>query len=353
VAQLVDIHSHLYPRPYVDALKRRTELPRIVGDPGAERFVIFEGEHGRPMSSAYWELDEKLAFMDATGITQTVASLGNPWLDPFDAVAGGTLADEMNAYFAGLERATGGRIVGLGVLPQQDLAAAVHTVHEIAETPTLYGIVNGCRICGHELDAPELDSLWEALQERRRPLLIHPHYLVGADALGGHGHTLPVALGFPFETTVALARLVLAGVLQRFPALTIVAAHGGGALPFLAGRLTAAWRSDTAARERLQIPPSQELAKLFLDALVYHPGAMLAAAAVVGVQRMAFGTDHPFSVADPAANLLAIDQAFSDYDREAVRSRTARGLFGLPALDDDLLQPPPLTPELARGGEPA
>jgi predicted TIM-barrel fold metal-dependent hydrolase len=338
--QLVDIHSHLYPRPYVDALKRRTELPRIVGDAGAERFVIFEGEHGRPMSSAYWELDEKLAFMEATGITQTVASLGNPWLDPFDAVAGRALADELNAYFAGLERATGGRIVGLGVLPQQDLDTAVQTVHELAETPTLYGIVNGCRICGHELDAPELDPLWEALQQRRLPLLIHPHYLVGSDALGGAGHTLPVALGFPFETTVALARLVLAGVLQRFPELTIVGAHGGGVLPFLAGRLTAAWRSDAIARDRLPVPPSEELAKLYLDALVYHPGALLATAAVVGAERLAFGTDHPFSVADPDANLRALEALPAD-DREAVRWRTARRLFGLP------------TPEPAQGEQTA
>src|ERR1700730_5498383 len=99
--ELIDIHSHLYPRWYVEALKRRSELPKIVGGAGEERFVIFEGEYGRPMGPAFWELDAKLAFMDATGITRTVVSLGNPWLDPFPADVAQAFADEANAYFAG------------------------------------------------------------------------------------------------------------------------------------------------------------------------------------------------------------------------------------------------------------
>src|SRR6266487_6234895 len=107
--ELIDVHSHLYPRWYVEALKRRSELPRVVGPEGEERFVIFEGEHGRPMGPAFWELDEKLAFMAATGIARTVVSLGNPWLDPFGADVAPELADDANAYFAGLEQATRGR----------------------------------------------------------------------------------------------------------------------------------------------------------------------------------------------------------------------------------------------------
>lgn len=330
--ELIDIHSHLYPRWYVEALKRRPELPKVVGREGEERFVIFQGEHGRPMGPAFWELDEKLAFMDAVGITRTVVSLGNPWLDPFAADVAPALADKANAYIAGLERATEGRVVGLGVLPQHDVEAAVETVHTIGSTSTLYGVVNGTRICGRDLADPALDPVWEALEREALPLLVHPHYLVGRDELQGFGHAFPVALGFPFETTVAVARLVFAGVLRRFPALKLVAAHGGGTIPFLAGRLTAAWQSDPSTHDRLDVPPLGELTKLFLDALVYHRGALVAAAALVGVRKMAFGTDHPFSVADPTANLAAIDAAFAGDEREAVRSASARELFGLPPL---------------------
>jgi len=327
---LIDIHSHLYPRWYVEALKRRTELPRIVGVEGAERFVIFPGESGRPMGPDYWDVERKLLFMDRVGIDQTLVSLGNPWLDPFGADEAPELARVANAYFSGLEAETQRRIVGLGVLPQHDVAAAARTVAEAAATRGLYGLINGCRMCGRTLDDPALEPIWNALEETRLPLLLHPHYVVGQDALDGFGHAFPLALGFPFETTVAIARLVFAGVLRRHPRLTVVAAHGGGTLPYLAGRLDAGWSSDASVHDRLPEPPTQSLGNLVLDALVYHRGALLAASALVGVERMAFGTDHPFAVADPEMNLRAIDETFTGNDREAVRAESARRIFSLP-----------------------
>jgi aminocarboxymuconate-semialdehyde decarboxylase len=328
---LIDIHSHLYPRFYVEALKRRDTLPRIIGEEGAERFVIFAGEHGRPMGPDSWDLELKLEFMDTYGIGTTIASLGNPWLDPFtDAAESASLTDETNAYFSGLGAATDGRIVGMGVLPQHDVAAAAATVRQIAADADLYGVINACRICGLELDDPVLEPVWEALAETRLPLMLHPHYAVGSDSLQGFGHAFPISLGFPFETTVAVARAVFSGVLQRHPGLELVAVHGGGTIPFLAGRLDAGWRSDESVRGRLPVPPTDDLRKLFLDALVYHPGALKAVETLVGVERMAFGTDHPFSVADPDANLRAIDAAFDGAARDAVRFESARRFFGIP-----------------------
>lgn len=333
----IDIHSHLYPRWYIDALKRRSEPPRIVGEEGAERFVIFDGEHGRPMGDEYWDLEEKLAFMAAHRIDQTVASLGNPWLDPFEGEDAMELAVRANDYFASLENITSGRIVGMGVLPQHDVKLAVATVGEIAATPTLYGAINGCRLCGRELDDPELEPVWQALADTGLPLLVHPHYVLGRQELTGWGHAFPIALGFPFETTAAVARLVLSGVLQRHPGLRLVAAHGGGTLPFLGGRLDAGWRSDPSARERLGVKPSEELRKVFFDALVYHPPALLAVRELAGVGQMAFGSDHPFSVADPVVNLRAIDDSFTADERNAVRIGSARRFFGLPQIPSSTL----------------
>ena len=304
-----------------------------MGEPGAERFVIFDGEHGRPMGEEYWDIERKLEFMEAHGIVQTVASLGNPWLDPFEDGEAAELAVRANEYFAGLEHETGGRIVGMGVLPQHDVGAAALTVGVIAATPTLYGAINGCRLCGRDLDDPELEPIWAALEESRLPLLLHPHYLVGRAELAGWGHAFPVALGFTFETTVAISRLIFAGVLERHPGLRLVASHGGGTLPFLGGRLDAGWRSDPSVRTALTSPPTGDLRKVFFDALVYHAPAVLAVRELVGVEQMAFGSDHPFSVADPVANLRAIDEALDPGERDAVRVRSARRFFDLPPLD--------------------
>lgn len=334
--RIVDAHSHLYPRGYIELLKARTEIPRIVGDPGGERFVIFpdeegpDGGGGRLMGPEYWDLGEKLRFMDRFGIVQTVLSLGNPWLDPFEGKESLDAARLVNAEFAELGERTQGRIVGLGVLPTV-VADAVLVAGEIADSRSLAGVVSGVRVCRRPLDSEDLEPLWRILEERSVPVLLHPHYAIAPEELGRFGHALPVGLGFPLETSIALAQLVFGGVLRRHPRLRIVAAHGGGTIPYLAGRLDAAWASDPDVHHRLPYPPSRDFARLYLDAVLYHQRAMRAAADLVGETRMIFGTDHPFSVADPEANLRAIDVAFQGESRSAVLEGTARDLFNLPS----------------------
>jgi predicted TIM-barrel fold metal-dependent hydrolase len=331
--QVVDIHTHLYPSVYLDALRARTEPPRLIPSDEGDLFVIFPGEPGRIMDEEYSDVGRKLAFMDKAGIDQSVVSLGNPWLDPFDPARTLALARDLNDQFAALRDDTGARIVGMGVLPNGDVGSAVEVAGEIIDDDALYGVVIGTRVCGLRLDDEGLDPLFKVLEAAGLPLLIHPHYGLGMEDLLGYDHALPVGLAFPFETTAAVARMIFGGVYERFPDLKVVASHGGGTLPFLAGRLDAAWQSDPAVQERLPVVPSERLTKLFLDALTYHPRAMRATEELVGVGQMAFGTDHPFSVSDPVANLKSVGEAFEGSARDAVLHGSAIEYFALPSID--------------------
>lgn len=335
MSEIVDVHSHVYPRWYIELLKRRTEIPRVAGEPGAERFLIFASEEGkpgggRPMDESYWSIGAKLAFMDRFGIGRTVLSLGNPWLDPYTGEEGLRVARQANEDLATLGGETKGRIVGMGVLPGGGPREMVEIAREVAETPTLHGIILGTRPCGLTFDHPDLEPVWAELARTRLPVLVHPHYGSAMDEMAGMGHAGPLALGFPFETSIALSRLVLAGVLERHPALRIVGSHGGGTLPFLAGRLDTGWRSDPTAKERLGHRPSEDLSKLYLDAVVYHARALRTTIELVGHEKVMFGTDHPFSVADPEAIITAIDGATSGTDRDTVRHGAAIALYDLP-----------------------
>jgi predicted TIM-barrel fold metal-dependent hydrolase len=333
--RLVDVHSHIYPRSYVDLLAARPEIPRVAEHQGNEYFVIFEEEQsagpggGRPFDRTYWDLNEKLKFMDANGIDQTVVSLGNPWLDPFDGPESVDLARGLNEELASYQVATDGRVIGMGVLPANDIESAARVAEEVADAPGLRGIVIGQKIAGHRLDDAALEPLWETLAERGIPVLIHPHYSAAAEQLKGFGHALPVAVGFPFETTIAVARFVLAGTLNRHPNLKVIASHGGGTLPYLAGRLDSAWRSDPSVQDRLPYPPSRDLAKLLLDSILFHERSLHAAADLVGLDHMLYGTDHPFSIADPATNLAALIAAFPEAEVTQVGSATAAAVFNL------------------------
>lgn len=328
---VIDIHSHIYPRTYVDRLASRSALPRVERRDGREYFVIFDGEAGRLLDETYWSLDEKLSYMDRSGITQTVVSLGNPWLEPFPASEARELAEELNAELASYETRTDGRVVGMGCLPEGSVDDAVDAVDRIARTDGLRGVVAGTRIAGLAFDDERLDPLWAALERTALPLLVHPHHGLGMPELEGYGHTLPLALGFPFETSVALARLAMGGALDRFAGLVVIGSHGGGTIPFLAARLDGCWTPDDTARARRSTPPSDALARLYFDALVYHPRGLRAIADLAGTNRMLFGTDHPFAIADPAANISSVEATFDDSVSAEILCRNAERLFDLPA----------------------
>jgi len=108
-----------------------------------------------------------------------------------------------------------------------------------------------------------------------------------------------------------------------------VASHGGGTLPFLAGRLDAIWQSDAALRQRTRGRPSEALGRLYLDIVLYRRGAMRAAADLVGPERLVFGTDHPFTQPDVAAELETVSTTFEAGDRQSILGGAAASLFRL------------------------
>src|SRR5690606_19424110 len=335
-AKLIDTHSHTYPRTYLDLLKKRTTIPKVTVHEGIEYFVIFPQEEaagpggGRPIDASYSSIEEKVAFMDRENISHTVISVGNPWLDPFDGPDSPDLARMLNEELATYQDVTGGRILAMGVLPANEVNDAVQVAHEVARTQGLYGLITGPFICGRTLDDPALDPLWQELETSSLPLFIHPHYSAAVDDLRDFGHALPVSIGFPFETTIAVSRLVFAGVHHLYPELQLLVPRGAAALPMLAGRIHSACRSDPSTHDRLPPPPSESLARLHLDLVLYHERSMRASTNLVGIDNVMYGTDNPFSVSDPPTNLAAVERAFPAQELDGPRARTAQELFGLP-----------------------
>lgn len=266
----IDVHTHIYPPRYVELLRARADVPRIVRADDQDRLLILPQEDadastaaGRPIGGEYWDPARKIAFMDRHGIVVSVLSPANPWLDFLPGAEAAGMATVINEDIEALCAASSGRFFGLGLLPTRDPALAAAELGGIARLPHLRGAVIGTTGAGLGLDDPALDALWAAAERDGQMLFIHPHYGLGNEALGGFGHALPLALGFPFETTAAVARLILGGVLDRFPGLRLLVAHAGGVLPYLAGRLDACVAAGPAlpgpaapSAKRLPCPPA-------------------------------------------------------------------------------------------------
>jgi aminocarboxymuconate-semialdehyde decarboxylase len=332
---MIDAHSHIYPLSYLEFLEKRDQAPRVLLRDGRREFIIFpeeDGPHGmggRGMGAEFWRIEEKAAFMDAFGIDRTIVSLGNPWFDPFQGEDSLEWVRRVNDEMAGYEERTNGRIVALGSLPAVDVHSAVEEVNRVANKSGLYGVISGTRIAGHRLDDPALDEFWDRVSSLGLPVFLHPSTGVALDELGDYGLTLQVGIGFPVETTIALARLIFGRVLERFPTLKLVVAHGGGCLPHLSGRLDAVWRSDSEVHSKLRLPPSKQMSALYLDSLVYTEQALEVARSCVGEDHLLLGTDHPFLAADTQRSIDVVEESATDEGRERVFGRNAEELFGL------------------------
>ncbi|KAL1671952.1 hypothetical protein EV122DRAFT_272030 [Schizophyllum commune] len=373
---LVDIHTHVYLPRYAEVLRSRATVPRILTrEDGEERLVILDNEPsgGRPVGPQYWAREEKLRFMDLHGIDISVVSTANPWLDFFDAAEAHTIAkqlnDDMEEYCASSPAYANGplkRIYGMGILPLVpgiSTEALLECIKQIAAAPHLHGLIMGTRGVGKGLDDDALEPVWKAIADAGLVIFLHPHYGVDSSAWGekDNGHVLPLALGFPFETTTAITRLILAGVYDRVPDLRILLAHSGGTLPQLSSRLASCIDHDPVVAARLQHDARFYLGKLFFDAVAYGPEelgfvsevvsraaryapgadktAFVAASRKAGSERMMFGTDHPFfpplsstekwkSVVE---NLEAIDTVagWDKAEKDGVRGGNALKIFGI------------------------
>jgi aminocarboxymuconate-semialdehyde decarboxylase len=299
IAPAIDVHSHIYPGRYVSLLRSRQTVPRIVTRDGQDRMLILPGEDadtstavGRPIGSEYFDRARKLAFMDRHGIAVSLISPANPWLDFLHDA--GPVATEINDDMEAFCNGSAGRLYGLGLLPIRDPTASAAELTRIAGLPHLRGAVIGTTGAGNGLDDRALDPLWTAAQRNGQMIFVHPHYGLGNEALAGYGHATLLALGFPFETTAAITRLILGGTFDRFPGLRLMVAHAGGVLPYLAARLDACVAGDAHSPVRLKHPPSSYLRHLYFDAIGYQAPTLALLIALVGAEKIMFGTDHPF-----------------------------------------------------------
>jgi len=291
----------MYLPRYVALLRRRRQIPHIVSRGAGDRLVILPDEEadtstsaGRPIGSEFYEVSRKLAFMDKHNIAVSVVSSANPWIDFVEPAEAPALAASLNEDLEAICAASAGRLLGFGVLPLQRPETCAAELERLAGYPHMRGIIIGSTGRGQGLDDPEFEPIWATAARTGQFVFVHPHYGIGHSLFPDTGHALLLALGFTFETSIAIARLILRGALERHPALKVLIAHAGGTLPYLAGRLDSCVKNDISKDFGLPKPPSHYLRQCWYDSIAYHGPALAALEAFADPGKIMFGTDHPF-----------------------------------------------------------
>ncbi|MGN7947127.1 amidohydrolase family protein [Microbacterium sp. 22215] len=307
-----DVHAHLLlPHLHAEVERRAPEEVAAAADLELRRNGIESLKASGAMIGSripkLTDVDARLTAMDAQGIDRQWISVSPnhfyPWAN--EGLAG-WIAGETNRLIAEHVAHAPDRLTGLGVVPLQHPERVVEYLDDAVLGRGLAGVEISSFAGEVELSDPRLEPFWARAAELGCIVFLHPFGCSLDERLDRF--YLSNTVGQPTENAVALSHLIFAGVLDRHPDLTIVAAHGGGYLPFAIGRSDRAWRVRPEAHG-CEHPPSTYLRKIWFDTVVHDPMALRHLVEVAGGSRVLLGSDFPFDMGldDPVALVRGAD----------------------------------------------
>lgn len=328
----IDLHCHALV-PAVEALVAAT--PQKAAE--AEGMLRSMGEASVAHNNASMlpiagprlvRIDQRLTDMDAMGVDVQVVSPSPTqyyyWAEPDLAR---DIVRVLNTAIAELCAKHPTRLVGLGTVALQHPSLAAEQLAHAIQVLGLKGVEISTSINGKELDDLALRPFWAAAEALGALVFIHPFGSTLDERTATH--YLVNTIGQPLETTIALSRLIFGGVLDAYPDLKILAAHGGGYLPTYVGRSDHAFRVRPEAAVSTKRAPSEYLKKIWFDTVIYDPLALRHLVDRVGAAQVVVGTDYPFDMGSYDVHTL-VDRTpgLSEAEREAILGGNAAKLIG-------------------------
>lgn len=186
------------------------------------------------------------------------------------------------------------RLAGIGTIPLQNAELAAGELKRATRELGLKGVIIASNVNGVELGDPRNRPFWAMAQELDAAIFIHP---AGSPDPKMKKHRMLISLGQPLEETFAISSLVYEGVMDEFPGLKIAIAHGGGFLPYYAGRYD--WIYRTGYSNQLKGEFSGYLRSFYYDTVIFNPDMLEFLAAKVPASHIMLGTDFPFGESKP------------------------------------------------------
>ncbi len=325
----IDIHAHCVPADLLAALEADgADFDIELTDD--RRAVIGGAQPTLPIREDLVDLGARLATMDRTGIEiQVLSSWVNLTAYGLDAERGERWSRRVNESLVAEAQRSPDRFRTLATVPLQTPDQAAAELRYATIELGMLGVEIATTVDGIDLVTAGLDPFWATAADLGSLVLLHPMApLPGIDL---RRHFLHNAVGRPAETTIAIARLVMAGVFDRHPDLRVCVVHGGGFLPYQAGRLQRGWESMPGVADTdLATPPLEVVKQLYYDTILHNPLALRYLIDLVGADRIMVGTDYPFEAGDldPLPTIEAVPN-LSDRERELIVSGTAAQLLGI------------------------
>jgi aminocarboxymuconate-semialdehyde decarboxylase len=291
----VDVHCHVQYPP-------ADEMVKHVATPDKEPSGRFSNALTRETNRKQQEnvflsltsVEQRLRDMDKMGV-EVQAISPSPfqfkyWLEPG---LGAKMARATNENLAAIVQKHPDRFVALANVPLQDPEAAAEELAYCMQRLGFRGVEIGTNVVGQEV-ARGRDAFWAAAERLDALVFMHPNGFTAGERLADHYFNN--VIGNPLESTIAVGHLVFDGVLERYPKLKIVVAHGGGFVAHYPGRMDHVWSARADTRTVLKSTPRRSLAKLYFDTIVFDRDQLRHLVMLWGADHVVVGTDYPYDM---------------------------------------------------------
>jgi len=330
---IIDMHAHALAERFLHDMAK-TPVAGLRAERGGDGYWVIRRQGDDRKSSIDTNLHDLPARLESLKRRDVALQLFAP--PPFmlawpGGAAGTELVRALNAASHGIARESEGRMEMLSVLALGEPEAAVSELQHAVDTYGVRGVMMPSSAGGRPLDGAEFAPLFELIERLNLVVFMHPTSAVTSERFGMYG--LHVLVGWPFETTLAVTRMIFNGLLERHPRLKLVLAHGGGNLVFLRGRLDSAydangWEADPYFRQHISQRPSAYLDRLYYDTCALSEDSNRFTIQTMGADRVVFGSDYPFDIGDPEGRrAVPVLDSLSVADREKIHCVNALRLL--------------------------
>ena len=311
----------------MQALQSGESSIKVIVDSDGNPNIYYPGDYNVAVRG-HRDLAYREEVLDTHGITMQVVTLTTPGTHVETPAVAAKLASLVNDEFKEAVVARGRHFTALATLPLNDPKASLKEFQRATGELGMRGAMLFSNVNGVALSDQRFWPIYEAADEAGAVLYIHPAHPANVDMM--QEYWLMPLVGFLFDTTLAAASLVFAGVPERFPRIRWALCHLGGAIPYLAERLDRGFHAFKDCRAHIGQEPSAYLKAFYFDTVNFNQGALQLAIDFAGADHVLAGSDYPHQIGSIPSMLDAITRLpISDTDRAAILGLNAEKLLSL------------------------
>jgi aminocarboxymuconate-semialdehyde decarboxylase len=319
-----DLHTHFYTEAFFQTIRDLpSEFSFSVSSSG-QTIITHRGARFFGVTPAMTDVSKRIEDMDRVGIDVEVVSLSTPNVFFTDAAHQPEVAKMMNDSYADLIARHPKRFKGFASIPMDAPDAALAELHRAIDTLKLNGVILLSNIGGKVLTAPEYRPFFEEANRMKLCIFLHPMIPAHSDAF--REYVLGPIIGFPFDTSLAVARMCYDGMFEELPDIRWIIGHLGGAVPYLMERMDNGFRDFADCRVKIDKLPSVYLKRLYYDTVSFSPYTLKMVRDMVGADHMVMGSDYPHLLGSIDRAVTSIEM-FDTEDQEKIFSHTALGIL--------------------------